>query len=321
MFDSIQGNIAYRKIWKGEKGNLSISQIVMGAISLVDAKKNLTPAEFERVITLFFQYKKDKVKREYDAESISKEILKMFLYFDFEADIRKYAGDHPIARMWRTNDNLDQLREKAHFAKQMVISGEGVIREAKKFLERYKNISVDDIVAAAQAGKITKQQAESTIQLKNSAEPVIVAETEKVSHYKREYEESRIAFMKENSLLNGMPEMLKTIYQERGLAHYDKVFVETFPNMKNPYTNEPIKSVQDYIDAIDSENAKRAIKTERKLTIEEIDKIFEQKYGDQGFHYIGRRILCVEDFLEAIAAMRLAKKLQKEAECDNSNLK
>ena len=49
---------------------------------------------------------------------------------------------------------------------------------------------------------------------------------------------------------------------------------------------------------------------ERKLTLEEIDDIFERKYGDRGIRFIGRRIVCAEDYLEAIAAMRAAKRMK-----------
>lgn len=111
-------------------------------------------------------------------------------------------------------------------------------------------------------------------------------------------------------MLNGMPEMMKTVYRERGLEYYDKAFLEMFPNFKNPYTNEVITGVQDYLDAVDSRDAKRAIKTERKLTLEEIDEIFERKYGDRGVPFIGRRIVCAEDYLEAITKMRIAREIQ-----------
>lgn len=310
MFDSVIGMREYEKIRKGGVGKLSVSQFVMLSVNMMDANKNLTPAEFERVYALYNEYRKDKVKREYDAESVSKETLEMFLHFDFEADIRQYSGDNPFAHMWRTNDNLGKLRERAHAANERMISAKGLLEEAQKFSERFKNISIEDIIAGVKAGKISQQQAEEIIRLKDAAGPIIANETQKMEQGKREYEECRIAFMKENSLLNGMPEMMKTVYRERGLEYYDKAFLEMFPNFKNPYTNEVIKGVQDYLDAVDSRDSKRAIKTERKLTLEEIDDIFERKYGDRGIRFIGRRIVCAEDYLEAIAAMRAAKRMK-----------
>ncbi len=310
MFDSITGMREYEKIRKGGVGKLSVSQLVMLSVNMMDANKNLTPAEFERVYALYKEYQKDKVKREYDAESVSKETLEMFLHFDFEADIRQYSGDTPFTHMWRTNNSLVKLREQAHAANERMISAKGLLEETQKLLGRFKNISTEDIIAGVKSGKISQQQAEEIIRLKSAAGPIIADETQKVEQGKREYQECRIAFMKENSLLNGMPEMMKTVYRERGLEYYDKAFLEMFPNFKNPYTNEAIKGVQDYLDAVDSRDSKRAIKTERKLTLEEIDEIFERKYGDRGVPFIGRRIVCAEDYLEAIAKMRIAREIQ-----------
>ena len=290
----------YKNILQGKSGMLSVAQIVNGAINLTDAKNSLSPASYQNVLNLYNAYLTQKEKTSYNAESLAKATLEIFLRFDFEADIRKYTRDHPISAMWKTTDELSSIRKDAHFARDMKASSMRLINEISTFISTYEKIPDSQIFIAAEKGKITNQAACEIVRLKKDAASRLQKEKDEFSKYSEQFTKLHEQFMELNCTLNGMPEMIKTVYEEKGIEHYDQIFASKFANYRHPYTNQPIRSVQDYLDVLDSFASKRSIVTDKKLSIQELDQIMENKFGNYGVNLIGRRITCIEDYLRAL---------------------
>lgn len=107
------------------------------------------------------------------------------------------------------------------------------------------------------------------------------------------------------------------------LAYYDAEFARRFARFRHPYTQKPITSVQDYLDAMESMQTHRSIITERALSLAELQAIFAEKFKNYKNLRTGNNIRDIGDYLEAIDEqtridkINAAKKEQQEIEARN----
>ena len=72
LFDDIKAMKDIQKIKSGGKAKLSISQITGLITNMMDARKNLSPKEFENIYNLFNNLRKCNTKIEMDIEGFNK---------------------------------------------------------------------------------------------------------------------------------------------------------------------------------------------------------------------------------------------------------
>lgn len=106
--------------------------------------------------------------------------------------------------------------------------------------------------------------------------------------------------------------------KEQELAYYDAEFERRFSKFTHPYTHKNITSVQDYLDALESSQLNRSVVTQRKLSLDELQEIFAEKFKGCINVRTGQKVRSIGDFLEAIDEQKRqnwikeAKEKQKE---------
>lgn len=88
---------------------------------------------------------------------------------------------------------------------------------------------------------------------------------------------------------------IKEDKQQKKIAYYNTEFKKRFGHCKHPYTAKPIETVQEYIDAVCSTRQNRSIITNRKVTINELNKQISMLFSD----YFGYSISNMDDYLKA----------------------
>ena len=107
--------------------------------------------------------------------------------------------------------------------------------------------------------------------------------------------------------------MNATEEEERLLFYYNAEFARRFSGYCHPYTNKPITSVQEYLDALESRQLHRIIVTNRVLSLEELQSLFAEKFCNYKNPRTGKAIQGISDYLEAMDEQTHLDKI-KEAE-------
>lgn len=89
---------------------------------------------------------------------------------------------------------------------------------------------------------------------------------------------------------------------ELGIVDYD--FKKIFGQYSHPYTQKPISSAQDYLDAVSSQAAGTSIVTEEILSLEEVDAEYAAKYGNSANPATGKPIRSAADFVAAYKSQK-----------------
>lgn len=130
MFDAMD---KIQKLSDGEIVEMSISQIVFTLVNMSDAKKNLSPSEFEVVYDIFKIYMNDTEKKKMDMYLYIETCKVIINSFDVCVDFRQYSG--------RDKDDiefeifLEEIRDE--YEKQRCMDERYVL--VKKALEDTKN--------------------------------------------------------------------------------------------------------------------------------------------------------------------------------------
>lgn len=90
----------------------------------------------------------------------------------------------------------------------------------------------------------------------------------------------------------------------RLLSYYDAEFTRRFGAVVHPYTRKPIESVQEYLDALESQETHRCIITKNKLTLDELQDIFAEKFKTYRKPRSGGNICGISDYLDAMEEQR-----------------
>ena len=90
----------------------------------------------------------------------------------------------------------------------------------------------------------------------------------------------------------------------RLLSYYNAEFTRQFGGVVHPYTKKPIKSVQEYLDALESQETHRCIITKNTLTLDELQDIFAEKFKTYRKPKSGGNICGISDYLEAMEEQR-----------------
>ena len=85
----------------------------------------------------------------------------------------------------------------------------------------------------------------------------------------------------------------------RNLEYYDKEISKRFSHYVHPFTKKTIQSAQEYLDAVKSQDEKRSIVTNQKLSLDELNARYAKRFG---FLYVPgtrRHIASIQDYLDA----------------------
>lgn len=104
LFDAFKGMIEVRKIKKGKKGKLSISQITILITNMADAKKNLSEEEYNKVYGLFWELIKCNTKYEMDQNKYCEMAKDIIERFNKIAPYQKYSGGNELEFSFLVDD-------------------------------------------------------------------------------------------------------------------------------------------------------------------------------------------------------------------------
>lgn len=88
------------------------------------------------------------------------------------------------------------------------------------------------------------------------------------------------------------------------LDYYNVEFTRRFSQYSHPYTQRPITSIQEYLDALDSAKEKRCIITKNKRNVWQLEYEFSQRFGDKVNPNTRKYVTSIQDYLDAIDAQR-----------------
>ena len=85
----------------------------------------------------------------------------------------------------------------------------------------------------------------------------------------------------------------------RNLEYYDKEISKRFSHYVHPFTKKPIQSAQEYLDAVKSQDEKRSIVTNQKLSLDELNARYAKRFGFLGVPGTRGHIASIQDYLDA----------------------
>lgn len=93
LIDNIKAISSVKKMQRGETVKLSMAQVSSLIINLIDAKKNLSPKQYNEVFELLKKYQGCKTKLSMDLNGYYETCIEIILKFDAIAPYEKYSGN------------------------------------------------------------------------------------------------------------------------------------------------------------------------------------------------------------------------------------
>ncbi|MDO4983722.1 MAG: hypothetical protein Q4E35_09250 [Eubacteriales bacterium] len=122
VFSSMFAINKIQKIKNGGVEKLSISDIANCITNLPDARKNLSPHQFEQISNLFFEFNKCTTKMDMDMDAYLDTCLKIIKEYDAIAPYELYSGGNEIEFKFmmedirsQSKDNQKSIIEMLHF--------------------------------------------------------------------------------------------------------------------------------------------------------------------------------------------------------------
>lgn len=158
IISDIKAMTDVQRIKNGGTAMLSISQIVNLIINLPDARKKLSPVEFERVYSLYKEMRKCKTKLPTDIEAYISTTIKIIKEFDKIAPYEKYSGGNELEFSFMMADIRGKNYERIQELGKQISEMEAALKEHDKAFAQNKPIlaeaySDEELIKMVTAGE------------------------------------------------------------------------------------------------------------------------------------------------------------------------
>lgn len=178
ILSDIKAMTDVQRIKSGGTAMLSISQIVSLIINLPDAKKKLSPFEFERVYSLYKEMRKCKTKLPTDFEAYISTAIKIIKEFDKIAPYEKYSGGNELEFSFMMADIRGKNYEKIRELRKQISEMETALKEHDQAYIQNKPIldkaySDEELDRMVSAGEFPAARVQEYIQARESLKSFI----------------------------------------------------------------------------------------------------------------------------------------------------